>query len=87
MEYLTKLYESDMFGENESASRFIMYKINDTDAFYELSDMSFDELCELFDVFDESGYYVAPGALYHKYDFFILGTQFFAMVETAAYNV
>lgn len=31
MEYLIKLYESDLHGENESASKIYMFRINDAE--------------------------------------------------------
>lgn len=84
---LTLLYESDYYGVNEHASKISLYRINDTDTYYELGDMSHDELCEYFNVFDDSGYFVMPGALYNTYDFQLLSNVAIAVVETAAYNV
>lgn len=87
MEHLTKLYESDLHGENESASKIYLFRINDTETYEELKEMTHEELCGLFNVFDESGYEVMPGALYHTYDFSIIPYEAIVMVETIAYNV
>ncbi len=87
MEHLTKLYESDLHGENESASKIYLFRINDAETYEELKGMKHEELCGLFNVFDESGYEVMPGALYHTYDFSIIPYEAVVMVETIAYNV
>lgn len=87
MEHLTKLYESDLHGENESASKIYLYRINDAETYKELEEMTHDELCKLFNVFDESGYEVMPGALYHAYGFSIIPYEAVVMVETITYNV
>ena len=84
---MEKLYESELFGENESASRIVLYRLSDTETYDELSEMSHSELCEFFNVFDESGYEVMPGALYHTYEFTLIPYTAIVMVETLAYNV
>ena len=87
MKHLIKLYESDLHGENESASKIYLFRINDAETYEELKEMTHEELCGLFNVFDESGYEVMPGALYHTYDFSIIPYEAVVMVETIAYNV
>ena len=84
---LTLIHESDYFGDNEQASKISLYRINDIETYYELDDMSHDELCEYFNVFDDDGYFVMPGALYHTYHFQLLSYIAIAVIETAAYNV
>lgn len=47
MEHLTKLYESDLHGENESASKIYLFRINDAETYEELKEMTHEELCGL----------------------------------------
>lgn len=48
--------------------------------------MSFYEKCAYFDVVDESGMEVMPGATYHTYEF-CLSNHHCVMVETVTLNV
>lgn len=83
-----KLFESDLHGHNESASKVTVYLFNgDTDEeFWELYNMSHTGLCDFFNVFDEGGYDVMPGATYHTYDYQFTG-DYLIMTETVALNV
>ena len=44
---MKKIYESPLHGWDESAERVYMYELDDADEFWELTDMTFDEKCEL----------------------------------------
>lgn len=83
---MKKIYESPLNGWDESASKVHVYAIESDDEYWDFSDMSFRERCELFDVRDECGFCVAPGALYHSYEFDYT-THHIIMHETIAYNV
>lgn len=83
---MKKIYESSLNGWDESAERIYIYEFENVNEFWELYDMTFEEKCEYFGVFDQTGYFVVPGALYHTYEFHI--TRKHAIVtETIAYNV
>jgi hypothetical protein len=66
-----KIFESHANGWDEVAEIVHIYTLEEQDdnLYYQFEDMSHEEKCELFDVFDESGYYVAPGAIYKTYSF------------------
>lgn len=83
---MKKIYESPLNGWDESAERIRIYELENVDEFWELYDMTFEEKCEYFNVFDQTGYFVAPGALYHTYEFHIT-RKHVTVTETIAYNV
>lgn len=81
---MKKIYESPLNGFDESAERIRVYALEETDDLNEFHNMTDDELCEYFHVYEER--YVAPGTLYHRYGFGVMSTHII-MVETVAYNV
>lgn len=83
---MKRIYESPLNGWDESAERVYVYELENVDEFWELHDMSFEEKCEYFGVFDQTGYYVAPGAMYYTYGFHIT-INHVVVTETVAYNV
>ena len=83
---MQKVFESALHGWDESAEKVYVYALESDEEYWSLNDMSHKEKCELFDVFDESGYEVAPGAVYHKYDFQLFSNHI-VMRETVALNV
>lgn len=84
---MRKIYESQFNGYDESASKVHVYAIESQDEYWEFSDMTHDERCEYFNVFDDSGSLgVMPGALYHTYCFDYT-THHVIVHETIAYNV
>lgn len=48
--------------------------------------MTFEQKCDLFNVYEEPDYAIAPGAMYHRYNFNLTGTHVI-MTETIALNV
>ena len=83
---MQKIYESPLHGWDESAERMYVYTLDDVDEFWKLYEMTFEERCEYFGVFDQTGYIVAPGAKYYTYSFH-LTRKHIAITETVAYNV
>lgn len=81
---MKKIYESPLNGFDESAERIHVYAFEENDNWYEFSSMTEDELCEYFHVYEERC--VAPGALYHRYGFWVMSTHII-MIETVSYNV
>ena len=82
---MRKLFESDFAGFDESSSQITIFECSE-DEIKDIYEKSHRERCDFFDVFDERGYDVMPGALYHSYDFYIEG-GFVVMVDTVAYNI
>jgi len=66
---MKKLFESALSGFNESASKVSVFQFDSPEEQEEFFMLEHSERCELFNVFDESGYEVMPGAIYHTYDF------------------
>ena len=83
---MKKICESPFNGWGESAERIYVYALRSEDERDYLNEMSHEERCEYFDVCDQSGYYVAPGALYHTYAFHIHSNHV-VVREYVAYNV
>lgn len=83
---MKKIYESPLHGWDESAERIYVYELEDSDEFWKLYEMTFEERCEYFGVFDQTGYFVAPGAKYYTYEFH-LTRKHIIMMENVAYNV
>jgi hypothetical protein len=84
---MKKIYESPLNGWDESATRVHVYAIENDEEYWNFSDMSFWERCDYFGVHDDGGAFcVAPGALYHSYEFDYT-THHIIMHETVAYNV
>ena len=83
---MQNIYESALNGWDESAERIYVYALESDEEFWDLNAMSFEERCEYFGVFDQTGYIVAPGAKYYRYAFH-LTVNHMIVVETVAYNV
>ena len=83
---MKKIFESELNGWNESAERIHIYVLENDDEYWEFEDMTHKEKCEYFNVFDETGYAVLPGATYHTYDFHST-VNHIVMIETIALNV
>ena len=82
---MKKIFESKLFGDNDSAERVHVYQIENHE-YWQLYSMSHEEKCYECGVFDESGYEVVPGAVYHTYEF-ELSVHHLIMIETLALNV
>lgn len=83
---MKKIYESPLNGLDESAERIHIYAIEEEDEWWECYAMTEKELREYFDVYEEPSHAVAPGGLYHRYDFEITSTHVI-IVEKVALNV
>ena len=83
---MKKIFESGYAGEFDSAYAVIVFELEE-DEYFELSEMSHRELCERMNVFDESGYYVTPGASFRRYSFEFPSPRHMVMTENLAYNV
>ena len=84
---MKKIFESDYNGWSiEGADRIYVYELENEDEFWEFESMSHKQKCRYFDVFDESGYDIMPGAKYYTYEFINTGKHII-MCETAAYNI
>ena len=83
---MKKIYESTLNGWDESASKVHVYAIESDSEYWDFENMTHGERCAYFDVFDDSGFDVMPGALYHTYAF-DCSLHHVIMYETVAYNV
>lgn len=83
---MKKIYESKLNGWDESAERISVYALENDDEYWDLNRMTFDEKCEYFNVYEEPGYAVIPGGLYHRYDF-VLSQNHITVIENISYNV
>lgn len=65
---MKKLFVSDYVGFDESATKATLYSFDSEDECREFLELSHDERCQVFNVFDEGDNYgVLPGAAYHTY--------------------
>ena len=83
---MIKVYESTLHGWGESAEKVYVYALESDEEYWSFNDMSHQEKCDLFDVFDDSGYEVMPGAIYKTYEFEV-SLNHVIMIERLAYNV
>lgn len=83
---MKKIYESPLNGYDEYAERIHVYALESDKEYWELDEMTFDEKCEYFDVYEEPDYSVMPGGVYHRYGFSLSGTHM-VISETVALNV
>ena len=83
---MKKIYESELNGWDESAERIYVYALEDDDEFWDFNAMTFEQKCEHFGVFDQTGYIVAPGAKYYTYAFHLTKNHII-VTETVSYNV
>lgn len=84
---MKKLFVSDYVGFDESATKAAMYSFDSEEECKEFLELSHDERCQVFNVFDESDNNgVLPGAAYHIYEFVVVG-GILTMYDTLALNV
>lgn len=83
---MERIYKSPLNGCGESAERIYIYTMDSDDEYWEISNMSHEEKCEYFDVFDETGYHIAPSAVSHSYEF-TLTSHHVIITETLTRNV
>ena len=83
---MKKIYESQLNGWDESAERIYVYALESDEEYWEIDDMTFEEKCRYFDVFEEPSYAVMPGGLYHRYEF-ELTSNHVIVSERISYNV
>lgn len=83
---MTNIFKSKWHGDGESIERIHVYEFDNSNEFWEFEAMTHKEKCDYFDVFDEFGYEVMPGAVYYTYDFYHT-TKHIVMFETKAMNV
>ena len=83
---MKNIFTSKWHGDGESIERVHVYAFDNSDEFWEFESMTHKERCDCFNVFDEFGYSVMPGAVYYTYDFFNT-TKHVVMCETKAMNV
>ena len=84
---MKKLYVSNYIGFDESATKATLYFFVLGAECREFLELSHDERCQVFNVFDESSNYgVLPGAAYHTYEFVVVGGVL-TLYDTLALNV
>jgi len=83
---MKKLYESEYRGFDESATKVAVYEFASEEERDEFDEMSHDERCDYFNVFDQLGCEVIPGAAYHTYGF-ECANGILIMFDTLALNV
>jgi hypothetical protein len=80
---MKNIFTSKWHGRDESIERVHVYEFDNSDEFWEFESMTFEEKCDLFDVYETNA---APGGVYYRYDFY--NTTYHAvMFETKALNV
>ena len=84
---MKKIFESKYYTiDGEDAEKVYVFKLDNDDEYWQLSNMSFEEKCEYFDVHYISSFGVAPGNVYYSYVFDI-GLNHAVMYERTSYNV
>lgn len=83
---MKKIFESPINGWGESGEKIHVWALEEKDDWWEFESMEREELCFLFNVQEEPEYSIAPGALYHRYDFEVTQNHII-MIEHIAYNV
>lgn len=83
---MKKIFESELNGWDESATKVHVYAMESEEECRELDMMSYKDLCDCFNVCEEPEFSVAPGALYHRYEFHLEGNHMI-MYETVAFNI
>lgn len=80
---MRNIFTSKWHGDGESIECVHVYEFDNSDEFWDFESMTFDEKCELFDVYETNA---APGGVYYRYDFYNT-TYHVVMFETKALNV
>jgi len=83
---MKKVFESELRGFSESASKIYVYEFEDEQEVSKFFKMEHDELCDIMGVYEEYYFEVDPGARYHRYAF-DMADGFLVMMETIALNV
>lgn len=83
---MKKIFESQWNSWDETAEKIHVYEMESDQEYWDFEDMSYEEKCQYFNVFDQSGYYVRPGAEYYTYAFDYT-THHVVMYERCALNV
>ena len=83
---MKKIFESEWIAHDECADKIHVFQIESDDEFWAISDMSHEEKCQYFNVFDSHGYEVAPGGVYNTYEF-DNNISFVTMFETQGLNI
>ena len=82
---MKKIFESELNSTDYySAEKIYVYALENEGEWWELEDMDHEARCDYFDVYEEQG--VAPGALYHRYEFKLTNTHI-VMSEVVTRNV
>lgn len=83
---MKKIFESELnlIGNDASAEKIYIYALENDNEWGDLCEMSHEERCDYFDVYEEYG--VAPGAKFHRYEFDLYCSHII-ICETIAYNV
>ena len=82
---MKKIFESELNSTDYySAEKVCVYALEDESEWWDLEYMTHEERCDFFDVYEEQG--VAPGALYHIYEFSLTSTHI-VMSKVIACNV
>lgn len=79
------VFDSKPNGWTETAEVVYVYELDNDDEFWKLEEMTHEEKCEFMNVFDETGYFVQPGATYFTYDFHVTLSHFI-MIEHISIN-
>ena len=85
---MKKIFESDAHSAFifESVEKVLVFQIKDEEEYDMFVNMSHQERCEYFGVFDERGYDVMPGARYYTYSF-DYSVNHVIMYETLSMNI
>lgn len=66
---MKKIFESQWNSWDERAERVHVYELETDDEFWTFEDMTYEQKCEHFNVFDQSGHEMMPGSVYYTYAF------------------
>ena len=83
---MKNIFKSALNGLDESAERIYVYAFENDKEYYDVNNMTFEELCDYFDVFDEAGYHIAPGGFSHTYSFNVTASHVI-MCEVFVHNI
>lgn len=83
---MKKILESQWNSWDERAEKVHVYELENDEEFWAFDEMTYEEKCEYFNVFDQSGYDVRPGAVYYTYAFYHTAHHV-VMYERCAINI
>ena len=55
------IYTSPLCGWDESADRVFVYELESDEEIWDFREMTFEQKCDLFNVYEEPDYAIAPG--------------------------